>query len=114
MKKLKIAIIGAGFFGTTAAAILSRKYQIDLYENSSKILNGASRCNQFRFHLGFHYPNSTLTVKEIKRSKNDFLNFFGKKVFGSTENKYLIARTSKISLKKYEIFLKKNNLSKHF
>ena len=31
MKK-KIAIIGSGFFGVTAALILSKKYEIDLYE----------------------------------------------------------------------------------
>ena len=30
---MKIAVIGAGFFGTTAALELSKKHEVDLYEN---------------------------------------------------------------------------------
>ena len=67
MKK-KIAIVGAGLFGCTIALILSKKHEIDLYETKSDILNEASMCNQFRFHLGFHYPRSTKTVNEIQKS----------------------------------------------
>ena len=51
---MKIAIIGAGFFGITAGLILSNKHQVDIFEKEKKILNGASYSNQFRFHLGYH------------------------------------------------------------
>ena len=54
MKKKKIAVVGAGLFGCTIALILSKKYNVDLYERKPDILNEASMCNQFRFHLGFH------------------------------------------------------------
>ena len=108
---MKIAIIGAGFFGLTLGLFLSKKHQIHIYEKEKKILNGASSANQFRFHLGYHYPRSQKTVNEIKKSKNLFISFFGKNIFGKTENFYLIAKKSKTNIKKYINFLLKNKLN---
>ena len=65
MKK-KIAVIGSGFFGATCSLVLSKKYEVDLYEKNKSILCGASQANQMRFHLGYHYPRSLKTIKEIK------------------------------------------------
>ena len=48
---MKIAIIGAGFFGSTIALKLSKKHAVHLFEKEKDILNGASRVNQFRFHI---------------------------------------------------------------
>ena len=107
---MKIAIIGAGFFGITAGLILSNKHQVDIFEKEKKILNGASHSNQFRFHLGYHYPRSQKTVNEIKKSKNLFVSFFGNKVFGKTYNYYSIAVNSKLNFREYKKFLLKNNL----
>jgi len=72
---MKIAIIGAGFFGATAALKLSKYHDVDLFEKKKDILNGASKINQFRFHLGFHYPRSKKTLNEIKSSYKLFINF---------------------------------------
>lgn len=111
MKIKKIAIIGSGFFGATCAVLLSKKYEVHLYEKKNTIMCGASRANQLRFHLGYHYPRSTKTVKEIKKHYKEFVNFFGKKVFDNTKNYYGIAKkNSKTSFKTYLSFLKKNNL----
>jgi hypothetical protein len=107
---MKIAIIGAGFFGITAGLILSNKHQVDIFEKEKKILNGASYSNQFRFHLGYHYPRSQKTVNEIKKSKDLFISFFGNKIFGKTYNYYSIAVNSKLNFKAYKKFLKKNKL----
>ena len=105
---MKIAIIGAGFFGCTAALILSKKHDIDLYEKYDSILNGASFVNQFRFHLGYHYPRSNKTVEEIKNNYKDFKKFFGNSIFQKTLNLYGIAKKkSKVSYKDYIKFLKK-------
>ena len=76
---MKIAIIGAGFFGATAALKLSKYHDVDLFEKKNDILNGASKINQFRFHLGFHYPRSKKTLNEIKSSYKLFINFFSNK-----------------------------------
>ena len=101
---MKIAIIGAGFFGSTIAIKLSKSHSIDLYEKQNDILNEASKINQFRFHMGFHYPRSKKTIKEIKLSYKLFINFFSKKVFEKTKNFYSVAnKGSKISYGKYNV-----------
>ena len=108
----RIAIIGSGFFGITCALILSKKHKIDIFEKKNAILCGASRANQMRFHLGYHYPRSIKTTNEIKRYYNEFENFFGKDVFGNTKNFYGISKiNSKTNYSKYLNFLKKNKLN---
>ena len=108
---MKIAIIGSGFFGATIALKLSKSHKIDLFEKEKDILNGASKINQFRFHLGFHYPRSKKTINEIKSSYKLFTNFFSNKVFGKTKNYYSISNEeSKINFKKYLKVLKNSNL----
>ena len=73
-------------------------------------MNGASSANQFRFHLGYHYPRSQKTVTEINKSKDVFTSFFGSNVFGKTLNYYLVANDSKVKFKTYASFLKRNKL----
>lgn len=107
---MKIAIIGAGFFGITLGLILSKKHDVEIFEKSDSILQGASSSNQFRFHHGYHYPRSQKTVNEIKNSKDQFISYFGSNVFGKTKNYYLVAKKSKINFLKYKNFLIKNKL----
>lgn len=99
---MKIAIIGSGFFGTAVAIILSEKYSVDLFEEKNSILQGASSSNQYRFHLGYHYPRSIETIKKIKETNIDFVNFYGHDHFGNTKNYYGIARkNSRTKLSSY-------------
>ena len=107
---MKIAIIGSGFFGATLGLFLSKKHDVHIFEKKNKVLNGASATNQFRFHLGYHYPRSQKTVTEINKSKNSFTSFYGKKILKKTKNYYLIANRSKVSYSKYIKFLRKNRL----
>lgn len=108
---MKIAIIGSGFFGTAIALKLSKKHSVDIFEKKNDILQGASSANQYRFHLGYHYPRSQKTVKEISKSNGEFIKFFGEKIFGNTQNYYGIARNeTKTNIKNYFNFLKKNKL----
>ena len=108
----KIAVVGSGFFGSLIAFFLSKKYKIDLYEKQNKFFQGASKYNQMRYHLGFHYPRSQKTVKELKSHEKHFRKFFSKQnLFGKTLNYYAIAKNnSKTSYKSYLSFLKKNKL----
>ena len=110
MKK-KVAIVGSGFFGITAALILSRKFDIDLYEKKKTILNGASKANQMRFHQGYHYPRSIKTLNEVKKFNKSFLKFYGKDILGKTNNYYAISKkNSKTSYEQFVKFLYKNKL----
>ena len=77
---MKIAIIGAGFFGLSIALNLSKNHKVEVFETKKTILNGASASNQFRFHLGYHYPRSQKTVREINKSKDLFISYFGKDI----------------------------------
>ncbi len=107
---MKIAIIGSGFFGLTLGLFLSQKNEVHIFEKEKKILNGASSANQFRFHLGYHYPRSQKTVTEINKSKILFTKYYGKTIFQKTFNYYLIADQSNVNFKKYKKFLIKNKL----
>ena len=108
---MKIAIIGSGFFGVTAALMLSKTNRVDLFEKKSTILNGASKANQMRFHEGYHYPRSVKTLKEVKEHNKSFLKFYGSKVVGKTNNYYAISKhNSKTSFNKFISFLDKNKL----
>ena len=107
----KIAIIGSGFFGLGAAFVLSKKYNIDLYEIKKNIMEGVSSSNQLRFHLGYHYPRSPETLKEVQKNTKAFVKFYGKDIFGKTKNYYGISnKGSFTSYKKYIEFLKINKL----
>lgn len=44
MKK-NIAVVGAGFFGISAALILSKKHNVTIFDKSDEILSGASKKN---------------------------------------------------------------------
>ncbi len=107
---MKIAIVGAGFFGLTLGLILSRKHKVEIFEKKKSIMHGASCANQFRFHLGYHYPRSQKTVSEINKSKDLFISYFGPNIFGKTSNYYLVAKESKVKFNRYKKFLKKNKL----
>jgi hypothetical protein len=111
MKK-NIAVVGAGFFGVSVALILSKKYNVTIFDKSNEILSGASKKNQLRFHKGYHYPRSQKTLNEIRILSSLFINFFGKDVLGSTINYYGVAKeNSKITYDKFLKFLKINKLS---
>lgn len=107
---MKIAVIGSGFYGSAIALLLSINHDVEIFEKEKDIFNGASSSNQFRYHSGYHYPRSQKTVNEINKSKDDFISFFGKNIFGNTLNYYLVAFNGKINFSKYQKFLKKNKL----
>lgn len=108
---MKVAIIGAGFFGTSCAIKLAKKHDVHIFEKKETILCGASRANQLRFHLGYHYPRSQKTIIEIKKNYKEFVKFFGKDVFAKTKNYYGISKEkSKTNYNKYLKFLNKNKL----
>ena len=106
---MKVAIVGAGFFGLTLGLFLSKNIKFKFLKKKFN-LQGASSANQFRFHLGYHYPRSQKTVREINKSKDSFVSFYGSDVFGKTSNYYLLANDSLVKFDKYRKFLKKNNL----
>ena len=65
---MKIAIIGAGWFGCHLASELKNDgHSILLFEKEKDIFAGASGNNQNRLHLGYHYPRSYITREQSKK-----------------------------------------------
>ncbi len=111
--KHRIAIVGGGFFGCLGSLKLAeiKSVQVDLFEKRKDILLSASGKNQMRAHLGYHYPRSKETVREVQKSTRKFELFFPKNVFGKTKNFYAIAnKRSKTNSNHYIKFLKENRL----
>lgn len=70
----RIAVIGAGWFGTHTAIELSKLgYLITLYEKNATIFSGTSGTFGVRIHAGPHYPRSLSTRKTCRDGFNEML-----------------------------------------
>lgn len=108
---MKIAVIGGGIFGVTAAFRLAKNHSVDLFEKNNDILMAASDVNQCRVHKGYHYPRSDSTVKEVLAANGSFMEEFGDAIMNNTDNYYCIAKCdSLISADQYIQFCKRNGL----
>ena len=114
---MDIAIIGGGFYGCYLAKHLSKNNNVYLYEKNSKLIQESGRNNQYRLHLGFHYPRSLETINQTLEGYNYFKKEFKKFIYFPKKNYYLIHKKSLISFSKYcqifkkkKIFFKKVNL----
>ncbi len=110
-RKPKIAVIGGGIFGATAAIELGKLGQVHLFEKRSSLMEEASFVNQYRHHMGYHYPRSKETVQESQEARPVFEDVFGKAVVRHFPSFYCVSHLkSKISAKKYLTFCRTNHL----
>jgi hypothetical protein len=110
-KNIRIAIVGAGIYGSTVASHLKELgCKIDIYDDKG-IMGQTSSINQFRIHSGYHYPRSIETIKQVQKSKESFIKYYQDCIFSASEHYYAIAKEdSKTSSSKYEKILKKHSL----
>lgn len=88
----RIAVVGGGLFGVTAAVVLARDgHQVDLYERHSDLLMEASFINQYCLHRGYHYPRSLETAAEVKRGLPSFHSEYGRAVIRNHLVYYVIS-----------------------
>lgn len=110
---MKVLVVGAGFFGTCAAIKIREHYKkskVTICEKKENILFSASGKNQFRCHLGFHYPRSDETIQECKKSFSDFDKYFNN-TYLKSDNYYAISnKNSKINFEDYLKSLDRNHL----
>ncbi len=104
--KQNIAVIGGGFFGCTAAAVLAEAgHHVELYEAMPELLSAASGINQFRLHRGYHYPRSRETAEECLAAEAAFIAEFPGLVSYEDEHYYCIAREgSKVTPEQFAAF----------
>lgn len=90
----KIAIIGAGIFGSTVAIHAARtgKYEVHLYDKLNNLLQAASGINQYRLHRGYHYPRSSETAFSILKAEESFREEYGDSIIETGRHLYAIAK----------------------
>ena len=83
--------MGAGFYGLHLASVLQKLgLDVVVYEKNKNILSGASGHNQFRLHLGFHYPRSFRTRQQSREGFYKFIDYYGALTRQFEGNYYLI------------------------
>lgn len=104
---MKIAVVGGGIFGCTAAIYLARDgHSVTLYEQDSGLLYGASRVNQYRLHAGYHYPRSTETAIQSKAGLRSFTKEYQSAIITEDDHYYLIPNEgSKVTVQEYRDFM---------
>ena len=96
---MKIAVIGGGIFGVTTAFTLGmdKRFDVELFEKNSDILQSASGSNQYRVHRGYHYPRSKETVQGIQKSEQSFQEVFFNSIISDFEHFYCIAKEKSLT-----------------
>ena len=90
---MKIAIVGGGIFGVTAALKLAQAgFVVELFERYDDILRAASGINQYRLHRGYHYPRSPETIVSSMQAEVLFRQEFGEAIVDDNEHYYCIAK----------------------
>lgn len=105
--KCDFIVIGAGIFGIELALKLSQSnYSVTLIEMENDILTKASKMNQNRVHLGFHYPRSMPTAQQAIESYSYFINRFSRAIRPSIESYYMISQeeSNKTNITEYAKF----------
>jgi hypothetical protein len=87
---VKIAVVGAGIYGSTVAIKLAEHgHSVTLFD-SLGILRAASAINQYRIHAGYHYPRSPETIDETLRARVEFQTAYPMAVVKNTQHFYAI------------------------
>ena len=89
-KKSKIAVAGAGVYGSTIAIRLAeRGHDVTLFDPLG-IAQAASATNQYRIHSGYHYPRSPETIQETLEARAEFQSTFARAVVKNSRHFYAI------------------------
>lgn len=110
---MKIAVVGAGIFGSMAAIKLAEAgHKVSLFEKEKSIMSCASQINQYRLHRGYHYPRSKETVQYVKDSSLLFEEEFPSAICREGYERYYAIphEGSLVSPAQYQTFLESNGL----
>ncbi len=111
MTGAKIAVAGAGIYGTTAAIRLAEQgRRVHLFDPLG-VLRAASAINQYRVHAGYHYPRSAETIREITEARVEFAETFAPAIVRNTRHYYAIPKDhSNTPPDVYEYVMKQHGL----
>lgn len=90
---LSVAIIGAGWYGChIALSLRGLGLDVAVFEQHDRPLHEASGNNQFRLHLGFHYPRHHITRVQSRDGFMRFVERYPQLSREVTENIYAVPR----------------------
>jgi len=109
----RIAVVGGGIFGCTAATRLAEDgHSVTLHERQPRLLMAASGINQYRLYRGYHYPRCLDTARASLRGEPAFVRRYGDAVVDYHEHFFAIAsERSKVNGAQYLDFLDVAGLS---
>lgn len=101
LRDKKVAVIGAGIFGISAALELSDLgCDVTIFDKEPSICSGATLVNQNRMHRGYHYPRSIATAESSKFYETLFRNRYGKCLI-DFDHYYCVAKDSLVTPEQY-------------
>lgn len=93
----RIAIIGGGWYGChIAASLRALDFDVQLFEARERLLDAASGNNQFRLHLGFHYPRHHTTRVQSRDGFMRFIERYPDLSTPLTENIYAVPKSKSL------------------
>lgn len=92
MSNRSVAVVGAGIFGLLAAIRLAEEgFRVSVFDLNTTPMRGASKNNQNRLHLGFHYPRSPETAQQCIEGFDRFVKMYPECISTDFQNCYAIA-----------------------
>lgn len=108
---MKIAVIGGGLFGSTAAIHLARAgHDVHLYDAKADLMCGATAATYARLHRGYHYPRSPETGRESRAAEASFRAEYGEAVIDGGKQAYIVAEGGHVTPSQYRAFLEGEDL----
>ena len=90
MRSARVAVAGAGIYGTNVAIRLAEQgHHVRLFDPLG-IMRAASVINQYRIHSGYHYPRSPETIRETLEARAEFMEAFAPAVVSDSRHYYAI------------------------
>lgn len=113
MSRLKVAVIGGGLFGCTAAVHAARHgHDVHLFDVKPEIMCGATAGTYARLHRGYHYPRSPETGRESRRAEKSFRSEYGGCVIDGGRQFYIVPEHgSKVSVNEFRDVLDNESLA---
>jgi hypothetical protein len=107
----KVAVAGAGIYGTTVAIRLAEQgHSVRLFDPLG-VLRAASAINQYRVHAGYHYPRSLETIHETREARAEFIRAFEPAIVRNSRHYYAIPKEgSRTPPDSYECVMKEQGL----
>lgn len=110
---MRVAIVGAGLFGATAAIHAARAgHEVHLFEAKNEMMLGATAGTFCRLHRGAHYPRSPETGRESRRAEKSFRAEYGAAVIDGGKQFYIVPpHDNHVTVAGYARFLDDEGLS---